>query len=108
VIDMVKPLRAAATIAVGALAYKLLTKEDLVTDENVTNGTIGAVSGMVGLPKLEQMVRGETPEQSRTMRNVLLSSGVAALGAYFFSEGAHKKAAEYLKTGYDKYMSKDK
>lgn len=105
---MVKPLRAVATVAVGALAYKLLTKEDLVTDENVTNGTIGAVSGMMGLPKLEEMVRGENVEGSKTMRNVLVSGGLAAVAAYLISEGAHKKAADYLKNGYDKYMSKEK
>lgn len=78
---MVSKLKSAAIIGSGALAYKLLTRKPLLTDENIRNGTIGAVVSMYATPKLESVVREGTTDEKKLLRDTVLGGvGGAALG----------------------------
>jgi hypothetical protein len=104
--NMTKLLRSLMTVGAGALAYKALTKKDLVTDENVRNATIGAVSGMVGIPELEKVVKGEVSEGAgKAAKHMAIYGAVGAGVAYILHSGKHKDAMSYAKGVYDKYLS---
>jgi hypothetical protein len=104
--NMAKLLRSLMTVGAGAFAYKALTKKDLLTDENVRNATIGAFSGMVGIPELERIVKGEISESSGKAAKTMALGGMLGAGiGYVLSSGKHKTAVAYAKDMYDKYLS---
>ena len=109
---MVKPLRAALILGAGYAALKYTTKEPLLTDENIRNGTIGAVGGITGIPKLEQLAKGELPEDEKGHAKRALYgavSGALLTTAYHYltSRDVPGKVAEGAKDFYKKHLSSD-
>ncbi len=92
---MSKVIKSALVIGAGALAYKLVSKEKLFTYENARNGTLGAVSAMVGIPKLENVVRGESDYARKVLSDTVVGGLGGATLAYIFSNGRKKITSEY-------------
>lgn len=104
---MVDMIDGALYIGSAAILYKGITKENILTEDKIKHGTIGALLGLYLGPKLEKLVKDET-SLTKEQKEQILKAGAGAvlggLGGYAVAKGA----ADNLTGKIKQYFSKEK
>lgn len=102
---MVNLIEGALTIGSAAYLYHSITKEQVLSEDNIRNGTIGALAGLILGPKLEELIKSDmtlTEEQKKQIFGTVIGAGVGGGIGY----AASNKAVDYLKEQLGKYKKK--
>jgi len=98
------------TLASAAYLYHAATQEKIFSNEKVTWGTIGALTGLFAGPKLEKILKEDnnllTDEQKKYIMDnkkkfysTLIGAGLGGGAGYLLADGAADYVKKMLKAG---------
>ena len=95
-------VKGALYIGSAVILYQGITKEKVLTNEKIRNGTIGALAGLILGPKLEEMIRNDKSLTDDQKKKILSTGGGAVIGGGV-GYALPDKVTDYFKKNFSKH-----